>query len=145
MTCCQPLAEFSRIGGSLPRRANPRLGSNLPDSHNPESIGSAFVPGIHNRCAYFVRQYLTNLGLGFGNLERQRRKRPAFFEKSGLVRPPIRETLTSRILHGKRRTVAIGVTKLDPVIVAEIKLGKVTVQVLLGAMLIVAFHAALED
>jgi hypothetical protein len=77
---------------------------------------------------------LTIFGFGFGSFERQRRNRPAFLEKSGLVRPPIRETLTSRILHGKRRTVAIGVAQLDPVIVAEIKLGKVTVQVLLGTI-----------
>ena len=68
-----------------------------------------------------------------------------FLEKSGSVTSPIRETLTSRILHCKRRTVAIGVAQLDPVIVAEIKLGKVTVQVLLGTMLIVALHAALKD
>jgi uncharacterized protein (DUF1501 family) len=40
-------------------------------------------------------------------LEHQRGKRRACFEKSGFVSLPIRETLTSRILHGKRRTVAL--------------------------------------
>jgi hypothetical protein len=58
------------------------------------------------------------------------------------VSSPIRETLTSRILHGKRRTVAIVVTKYDPVIVAEIVLCQIPMQMFL---LINAFHAPLED
>jgi hypothetical protein len=48
-----------------------------------------------------VRQYLTNLGLGFSwRFARQRRKRPASLEKSGLVTPPIRQTLASRTFDG---------------------------------------------
>jgi hypothetical protein len=88
---------------------------------------------------------LTNFGLGFGCLDRQRRKRRARLLKSGLVSPPIRETLTSRILHGKRRTVAIVVTKYDPVIVAEIVLCQVPMQMFLFTMLINALHAPFEN
>jgi len=61
-------------------------------------ISSLFVPVFHN---YRVRQYLTNLGLGFGSFERQRRKRPAFLEKSGSVSLSIRQTLTGCALDGK--------------------------------------------
>jgi predicted aconitase with swiveling domain len=61
------------------------------------------------------------------------------------VSPPIRETLTSRILHGKRRTVAIVVTKYDPVIVAEIVICQIPMQMFLFAMLINALHAAFEN
>jgi hypothetical protein len=78
-------------------------------------------------------------------LDRQRRKRLAFLEKSGLVRPPIRETLTNRILHGKRRTVAIVETKFDPVIIAEVKLGKVSVKVFFATVLVNALHASFEN
>lgn len=74
--------------------------------------------------------------MGLGSFERQRRKRPAFFEKSGLVSPPIRETLTSRILHGKRRTVAIVETKFDSVMEAEVILGKITMKVLFTTALL---------
>lgn len=69
---------------------------------------------------YFVRQYLTNLGLGFGSLDRQRRNRPAFLEKSALVSLTIRQTLTGSTLNGKVSTFPIAVAELDPVIVAEV-------------------------
>lgn len=50
--------------------------------------------------------------------------------------PPIRETLTSRILHGKRRTVAIVETKFDSVMEAEVILGKITMKVLFTTALL---------
>jgi hypothetical protein len=47
---------------------------------------------------------LTNFGLGL-RFARQRRKRRASLEKSGLVTPPIRQTLASRAFNGKRSHV----------------------------------------
>ena len=55
-------------------------------------------------------------------------KRATACLNSGSVRPPIRETLASSTLHGKRGTFAIVVAKLDAVIETEIVFGKVAVQ-----------------
>lgn len=71
---------------------------------------------------YLVRQYLTNLGLGLGSFERQRRKRPAFLEKSGSVSLTIRQTLASRTLDGKVRAFPVIEAQLHAVIEAEIVL-----------------------
>jgi hypothetical protein len=56
---------------------------------------------------YFVRQYLTNFGLGLGSFARQRRDRRASLLRSRLVRLTIRETLASRALNGKVRTFPV--------------------------------------
>ena len=48
----------------------------------------------------------------------------------------MRETLTSRVLNGKRRTVAIVVTKLHAVVITEVVFGEITMQMLLAAMLV---------
>jgi len=61
---------------------------------------------------------------------------PAAILKIGLVRSVIRETLASRTLNGKRRTVAITVAELDPVIVSKIVLCQITVQMFLAAVLV---------
>lgn len=64
-----------------------------------------FVPVLYRlfttAARYFVRQYLTNFGLGLGSLERHRRKRPVFLEKSGSVSLSIRQTLTGCAFDGK--------------------------------------------
>jgi hypothetical protein len=44
---------------------------------------------------------------GFQFTRRQRMKRCTAILKSGSVRPPVRETLASRVLDGKHRTFAI--------------------------------------
>jgi len=61
------------------------------------------------------------------------------------VRLAVRETLTCCTHHSKRRTVAIVVAKLNPMIVAEIIFRQIPMQMLLAAMLIDAFHPAFED
>jgi hypothetical protein len=50
--------------------------------------------------SYFVRQYLTKRGFGFGFLARPRRKRRANRLKSGSVSLTIRQTLASRTPDG---------------------------------------------
>jgi hypothetical protein len=42
--------------------------------------------------------------------------------KSDFVSPPVRETLASRVFHGKHRTLTIVEAKRDAVIIAEIVL-----------------------
>ena len=61
------------------------------------------------------------------------------------MRLTIREPLACRTLYRKDCTFPIIVTKLDAVIVPEIVFGEITVQMLFGAMLIDAFHAAFEN
>jgi hypothetical protein len=58
---------------------------------------------------------------------------------------PIRETLASGVLYGKRRTLTIIVAERDAVIVAPIVFRQVAVQMLLFTVLIDALHAALEN
>lgn len=78
-------------------------------------------------------------------MRRQRTNRAATYFNSGLVRPPIRETLASRTLHCKRGTFAIVEAKFDAVIEPEIVFGKIPMQMLFSAMLVHAAHTALED
>ncbi len=109
----------------------------------PESsLCSGFVLSVPS---YLVRQYLTNLGLGLGSFDRQRRKRPAFLEKSGSVSLSVRQTLASRALDGKVRAFPVIEAQLHAVIEAEIVFRKIAVQMLLCTMLINATHTALED
>jgi hypothetical protein len=72
-------------------------------------------------------------------------KRPAAILKSGSVSLTIRETLAARLRHGNGRTIRIIEAKLDPMIVAKVILGKVTMQMLLSAMLVDAAHSAFEN
>ena len=72
-------------------------------------------------------------------------KRCACALKSAFVSPPVREAPASGVLHGKRRTVSIVITKRNAVIVAEIVFRQIPMQVLFLAMLVHAPHAALED
>jgi hypothetical protein len=60
------------------------------------------------------------------------------------VSSPIRETLASRSLNGKRRTFAIVDIERNAVVVPKIVFGQITVQVLLFAMLTDTAHTALE-
>jgi hypothetical protein len=76
---------------------------------------------------------------------RQRINLAACALKSGFVSSPIRETLASRVFHGKRRTLTIIEAKRHAVIVAEIVLRQVAMQMLLFAVLINAPHTALEN
>lgn len=76
---------------------------------------------------------------------RQRRKRPALILKFGLVRLPICEALAFHAPDRGEGAVNITIAKPDAVIVAEIKFGQITMQVLFFTVLIDAFHAALED
>ena len=57
----------------------------------------------------------------------------------------IRETLAARLRHGNGRTIRIVEAEPDPMIVAKVILGKVTMQMLFAAVLINAAHAALEN
>ena len=109
--------------------AGTRFGSILPDSHNQESIRSAFVPAIHNR--YLVRQYLTNRGLGLGSFSRQRRKRSALCLNVFAVRPSIGEALADDALGKLCSALSIVHAKRGAVVMAEIELRQITVQMLL--------------
>jgi hypothetical protein len=80
----------------------------------------------------------------FERLRRQRIKRPAAILKSGLVSISIRETLAARLRHGNGRTIRIVETEFDPMIVAKVILGKITMQMFFAAVLINTAHAALE-
>src|SRR4051794_27910184 len=102
------------------------------------------ISPYENGAAYRVRQYLTNRGLGLGCLRFQRRKRPAFLLKSGLVRLTVRQALAGGVLDGARRPFPIVASKCNAVVVAEIVFGKVAMQMLFVAVLINAFHAAFE-
>jgi hypothetical protein len=64
--------------------------------HNFES--SAFLVCTVFPQTYFVRQYLTNFGLGFGCFFFQRRKRSALKRNVFLVRPSIGEALANDAL-----------------------------------------------
>ena len=61
-----------------------------------------------------------------------------------LVSSPIRETLASYALYGKRRTFAIVDAKGDAVIISKIVFGQIPMQMLLFTVLIDAAHTALE-
>ena len=71
--------------------------------------------------------------------------RPARNLYTGLIRLPPHEALAFRAFDRRKRAVDIATAEPDAVIVAEIKFGKVAVQMLFGAMLIDALHAAFED
>src|SRR3981081_1589229 len=76
---------------------------------------------------------------------RQRKNRRARSLADCLVSRPVRETLALDTLHGKHRTFPIVDPESNTVRIAEIEFGKVAMQMLLFAMLVDAFHAALED
>jgi hypothetical protein len=61
------------------------------------------------------------------------------------VSRPVRESLAFDTLHGKDRTFSVVNSELDPVAVTEIEFSEVSVQVLLGAASIDAFHFAFEN
>ena len=65
--------------------------------------------------------------------------------KSGLVRPPIRETLALRTFNCKRRTVAIVEAECGSVVVAKIVVSKIPMQMFLAAMLIDTAHASFKN
>jgi hypothetical protein len=48
----------------------------------------------------------------------------------------IREALAARALHGNGRTLRIVEAEPDPMIVAKVELGKITMQMFLAAMLV---------
>jgi hypothetical protein len=74
---------------------------------------------------HFVRQYLTNFGLGFGCLfALQRRKRRASRLKSRSVSLTIRQTLASRALDGKVCTFPVADAERNAVGVTEDKILK---------------------
>ena len=58
---------------------------------------------------------------------------------------PVCEPLAFRALHGRESPVLIVEAERDPVVVAELVFRKVAVQVLLSAVLVKAFHSALEN
>src|SRR5689334_8852701 len=64
---------------------------------------------------------------------------------SGNVRPPIHEPLAEAASDDHRRTLHILDAETHARVVSELELGKVAVQMHLAAMLVNAFHAALED
>ena len=62
-----------------------------------------------------------------------------------LTSPPIGQAFAFRALNGDLGAGRIVVAEADAVRVAKIELGQIAVQMLLAAMLVDAFHAALED
>jgi len=76
---------------------------------------------------------------------RHRKNRFAAKLKTGLVRLPVHQPLAFDAADRRNGAVGIADAKRNAVIVAEIELGKVAVQMLLGTVLIDATHAALED
>jgi hypothetical protein len=61
------------------------------------------------------------------------------------VTPPIGQTLTSSALNREGAPFGIVHAQGNAVRISEIELAQIAVQVLLGAMLIDALHASLED
>jgi hypothetical protein len=92
---------------------------------------------------YFVRQYLTNFGLGLGCFCFQRRKRWALCLNVFAVRPSIGKALANDALGEFVSAFGIVHAKRDAVVMAEIELRQITVQMLLGTVLVGAAHAAL--
>jgi hypothetical protein len=68
-----------------------------------------------------VRQYFTNVCLGFGCFARQRKNRLASREKSRSVSLTIRQTLASRALDGKVCPFPIVNAQGDTVGITEVK------------------------
>jgi hypothetical protein len=94
--------------------------------------------------SYFVRQYLTNLGLGINSFSRPRRKRFASTLNVGAVRPSIGRALANHALRQFVGALGIVHAKRNAVVIAKIKFRQIAMQMLFGAMLIRAFHTALE-
>jgi hypothetical protein len=67
------------------------------------------------------------------------------FRVFGLVSRSIRETLASRALDRKRRTLLVGNADADAVRIAERKLVQIPLQMLFAAEVVDTLHAALED
>jgi hypothetical protein len=65
--------------------------------------------------------------------------------KSGLVRLAVRQTLARRGTNSKGHPFPVIETKGGAVIEPKIVFGKIAVQMFLGAMLVNALHAPLED
>ena len=59
--------------------------------------------------------------------------------------PPISQALTADLLQGAIGALLVIPVQRRAVVVAEVKFREVAVQMLFGAMLIDALHAALED
>ena len=76
---------------------------------------------------------------------RQRRKRSALCLKVFAVRPSISEALANDTLSQSVGAVSVVHAKRCAVVMAEIKLRQIAMQMLFGAMLIGAEHAALEN
>lgn len=57
----------------------------------------------------------------------------------------VRETLARRTYNGARRTFPIVYAEGNAVVVAEIVLGQIPMQMLLGTVLVDAAHSALEN
>jgi hypothetical protein len=90
----QPQAVNAEIGGLPGKGGLFRLKvAKICDSRSRVESGFPFVTGP---CR--VRQYLTNLGLGFGCLRFQRRKRLALKQNVSLVRPSIGQALANDAL-----------------------------------------------
>lgn len=66
-------------------------------------------------------------------------------ERCRLTSPPIGQPLAYRATDRAIGALAVVNPELGAVAVAEIELCQIAVQVLLGAMLVDALHAALED
>lgn len=75
----------------------------------------------------------------------RRRRAACCLRERGFTNPPIGEALAADALQGIVAAFNIANTKLSAIVVAEIELGEVAEQVLLSAVLVDAFHAALED
>jgi hypothetical protein len=94
---------------------------------------------------HLVRQYLTNFGFGLCSLRFQFRKRLALSLNVGAVRPSIGQSLANDALCQFVRAVGIVHAKRNAIVMAKIKFREVAVQMLLGAMLVGALHAAFEN
>ena len=83
--------------------------------------------------------------MGCGSLERKRRKRWALSLKVFAVRPSIGQTLANDALSQLVGALSVIHAKRNAVVMTEIELRQIAMQMLLGAMLIGAEHAAFEN
>ena len=99
-----------------------------------------------------MRRVLHSFALGYGlrrpsfrflYFRKRFAKRFAAWLQSGLVRPSIGQALANDAFASFAARSIVNAER-SAVVVAEIKLRKIAVQMLLGAMLIHAAHAALE-
>ena len=137
------LGLMSNAGPPAPTGGHPRIAQGEFGTKPQPRVDLAFA-FCANPTGQRVRQYLTNFGAGRFWFARQRRKRLAFSLNVGAIGPSIGEALANDALGQFVSALSVIHAKRNAVVMTEIKFRQITVQMLLGAMLVRPAHAALE-